>query len=459
MDYSAANSALWNVIIQFGILALALLAANFLRRQLKFFRRSLLPAGVLGGFILLILKSVGLLRLDGSFLEMVAYHFLAIAFIAMSLRVNVKDIQQGEHVGLKSGALIVSVYLVQAITGILVCLVLAYTFMPGLFKAAGVLLPLGYGQGPGQAGNIGSTYEALGFQGGHSFGLALAASGFLVASVVGVIMLNILAHRGQIRRVEHEQIADAAVVGTFQDKGEMPIAESLDRFSMQMALVLVTYLVTYLVTWGITSGIGAVAPGLGETVNTLLWGFNFIIGSMVATLLRVVLGKLRSARIMTRQYQNNYLLSRISGMGFDIMCVAGIASIEISDLAGLWVPFILLSAAGAAVTWFYLRWMCKKLYPGYYYEGLMSMYGMLTGTISSAALLLREIDPEFKTPAADNLVIGSAFGIAFGFPVLILVGLAPKGDGLLFTVLGACVVYLAALVTLCLRLKGKNKSE
>ena len=54
---------------------------------------------------------------------------------------------------------------------------------------------------------------------------------------------------------------------------------------------------------------------------------------------------------MTRQYQNNYLLSRISGVAFDIMIVAGIASIDIADLSGLWIPFILISIAGAVGTY------------------------------------------------------------------------------------------------------------
>ena len=39
------------------------------------------------------------------------------------------------------------------------------------------------------------------------------------------------------------------------------------------------------------------------------------------------------------------------------------------------------------------------MYPGYVYEGFLSMYGMLTGTISSGVLLLREIDPDLETPS------------------------------------------------------------
>lgn len=317
---------------------------------------------------------------------------------------------------------------------------------------------MGYGQGPGQANNIGGAYEALGFAGGRSFGLSLSASGYLVACFVGVIALNILMKKGRFQRIAHEDISGSVTVDTFQDQGEMPLSESLDRFSMQVAMVTITYLITYLVTWGITAGITAVSPGLGNTVNSLLWGFNFIIGSLVAILVKLFLSRMKRLNFMARQYQNNYLLNRISGFAFDLMIIAGIASIRLEDLSGLWLPFILLSVAGAMATWLYLAWICKKLYPNYYYEGLMSMYGMLTGTISSGVLLLRELDPEYKTPAANNLVLGSSFGIGFGFPVLIVVGMAPKSDFMLYLVIGICFVYLALLLTFILKINVKNSA-
>lgn len=461
MDYSAANAALWNALIQFGIIAAAIIAANFLRRKIPFFRKSLMPTAVLAGFLLLILRTTGVLNLDENLLEMITYHGIAVGFIAMTLRVQKKtdSDRSSAMIGAKSGAMIVSVYLVQAIVGSAVVLLLAFTVMPGLFKAAGILLPMGYGQGPGQANNIGGAYEALGFAGGRSFGLSLAASGYLVACIVGVIVLNILMKKSRLSRVSHDDLSGSVTVDTFQDQGEMPLSESLDRFSMQAAMVTLTYLLTYLLTWGITSGITAISPGAGETVNSLLWGFNFIIGSLVALLVKLFLSRMKRLNFMERQYQNNYLLNRISGFAFDLMIIAGIASIRLEDLSGLWVPFILLTIVGALATWFYLAWLCKKLYPGYYYEGLMSMYGMLTGTISSGILLLREIDPEYKTPAANNLVLGSSFGIGFGFPVLILVGMAPKSDVMLYLVIGICAVYLMILLTFIMKAKGKKPTS
>ena len=458
MDYSAANHELWNIIIQLGLIAAAILLANFLRRKVSFIRKSLMPIAVLGGFLLLIAKYVGIVSIDGEIMETLVYHGIALGFIAMSLRVPPeKQKDSGDLTGLKSGAVIVSTYLVQAVAGLAITMLLAYTFMPDLFKAAGLLLPMGYGQGPGQANNIGSSYEALGFAGGRSFGLSIAAAGYLVACIVGVLILNILSRKGKIRAARKEAEAKPSV-DFFQDEDEIPVSDSIDKLSVQIAMVILVYLVTYLAAWGITSGIAALSPGLAGTVNTLIWGFNFIIGSALAILLRVLLEKGKKAGVMTRQYQNNYLLNRISGFFFDIMIVAGIASINLEDIRGLWVPFLLMAAAGGLITWIHLRYVCKNVYKDYYYEGLISMFGMLTGTISSGVLLLREIDPNLSTPAANNLITGSSFGIILGAPVLILVGLAPKSDLLCWVTMGLAAVYMVLLELLIFKLKKRKKA-
>lgn len=457
MDFSAANTALWNWIIQVGIIAGVILLANLLRRKVGFIRQALMPTAVLAGFLLLLLNSLNIININMEFMEMLTYHCLAIGFIAMSLRISSKESSSGTLIGSKSGALIVSTYLVQAIVGLMVSLALAYTIMPDFFKAGGILLPMAYGQGPGQANNVGTTYQALGMEGGRTFGLSLAAAGYLCACVVGVIYLNVYSRKGIVQRKHKEpEMSGSVTVDTFQDQNEIPISESVDRLSVQVALVFMVYLFTYLITWGITALLEAVAPGVASTVSTLLWGFNFIIGSMLAMGCRGILKGLRNVKWMSHQYQNNYLLSRISGLAFDIMIVAGIASINIDDLSGMWIPFLLMAVLGGVVTFVYLMYMCKKIYPDYVYEGFFSMYGMLTGTISSGVLLLREIDPEYDTPAANNLITGSSFGIVFGAPVLLLVSLAAKSDVMVWVVLGLATVYLLLLLLFIFKV-GKKK--
>lgn len=456
MDFSAANTALWAPVIQLGIIAGLILLANILRRKIAFVRKSLMPTAVLAGFMLLLLRSIGILPVETDFLETVTYHGIALGFIALALRLPEKQSGDGAMTGSKSGALIVSTYLIQALTGMVISFALAYTCMPQLLKASGILVAMAYGQGPGQANNVGTTYEALGWAGGQSFGLSLAAAGYLCACIVGVIYLNVLSKKGRITRATDQvYVAGSVTTEIFEDKNEIPVAESVDRFSVQAALVALMYLLTYLLTWGITTGLQTVSPGLAKTVSSLLWGFNFIVGSLLATLCRSLFVKLRKHNIMTRQYQNNYLLSRISGVAFDFMIVAGIGSIDIFDLSGNWLPFILMAVAGGVITFVYLHYMCRKLYPGYEYEGFLSMYGMLTGTISSGVLLLREIDPNMKTPASNNLITGSSFGIIFGAPLLLLISFAAQSDLSAWISFGLLIVYFAALLLFIFRAKSK----
>jgi ESS family glutamate:Na+ symporter len=70
---------------------------------------------------------------------------------------------------------------------------------------------------------------------------------------------------------------------------------------------------------------------------------------------------------------------------------------------------------------------------------------MMTGTVSTGVMLLREIDPGFKTPAANNLVLGSTSAILLGFPLLVLIGVAPRSTEMLFLSILIMLVYLIIL--------------
>ena len=460
MDFTMDNVRLWDFILQMGILASILVLANIIRRKIPIIRKALMPTAVIAGFIAIALRATGVIRLNTNMMEMVTYHTIAIGFIALSLMIPRKEKNYSKALtGSKSGALIVSVYLLQAVLGLAVSIGLAYTLKPDMFKAAGILLPLGFGQGPGQANNIGSTYEyQWGFIGGHSFALSIAATGFVVACTFGVIYLNILRNKGVLKRVnDREMSKETFMVQDFQDENEIPVSESIDKLSLQVAFVFMVYLVTWGFTTFLTKMLRATESDFAMSLIPLIWGFNFIFGSLFSVALRGIIRLGSKLGWVTRQYQNNYLLSRISGYAFDLMIVCGICTINFEKLAGLWIPFILMCLLGTFGTLFYLKWICGKIYPDYYYEGFMSMFGMMTGVISSGILLLREIDPKFETPAATNLVLGSSFGIGFGIPMLIFIGMAPKSDKMVFITAGCCIVYFFLLLAYLLFLKEKKQ--
>ena len=129
---------------------------------------------------------------------------------------------------------------------------------------------------------------------------------------------------------------------------------------------------------------------------------------------------LKKGKLMHRELTNNYLLDRISGFMFDLMIIAGVAAIDLSQLSGMWWQLLIVCALGTVATFIYLRVACNHLYPGYKEEAFFSMFGMLTGTASNGMILLREIDPKFETPAANNLVLQGIPAIAFGGVLLLL---------------------------------------
>ena len=164
---------------------------------------------------------------------------------------------------------------------------------------------------------------------------------------------------------------------------------------------------------------------------------------------------------MVRNYPDNYLLERISAGSFDFMITAAIAAISISVVKEFIVPILLVTTIGGIITIFYTIFMCKRIFKEKVLEYILALYGMLTGTISTGLALLREIDPNFDTQVAEKLVLGSGVGLAFGFPLMIILNIPIFGYVnnqpimYLYTLL-ALLAYLLILIWFLLGRKKNN---
>jgi len=419
----------WSWILIFGALLGSLLVGNILKKAIPFLRESLVPTSVIGGILLLVISAIykaitGAVMFDTAIfggrgmatLEIITYHTLALGFIASAFKTNGGKITK-QRTGeiFNTGVTTVSTYLIQAIFGLAITMVAALV-VSGFFSAAGVLLPFGYGQGTGQALIYGDIYEnTFGFVGGRSFGLTIAALGFLSASIGGVIHLNIMKKRGKLvfsKRNDGSLHTDAV-----EEDGEIPMQESIDKMTVQIALIVVAYVAAY----GLIFLLGNLLPGLKD----IIYGFNFLIGVLTATLIKLILNFLRKKNVVKKKYPNNFLMTRASNFFFDIMVVAGIAAIQLDILESHWGIMLIIGVAGAIITYVYNRIVAKTLFGDYMEEQFLAMYGMLTGTASTGIILLREVDKDFRTPASDNLVYQNFPAIVFGFPMMFLAKLAP----------------------------------
>lgn len=413
----------WDFIIDLGYLSVFLLVATFLRRKVPVFSKFLIPNSVIAGFLALLFgpELLGLANFNQEAMGNYVYHLLAIGFIALTL----KDRTAGTKKVTKVSFFIVAVYLIQAVVGFAITMVLMYSIVPDLFPGFGLLLPLGFGQGPGQAYSIGSQWEEIGFAGGGNIGLSIATIGFLWACFGGIVFLNIL-----IRK--HKHTIDTPIDGDESDvserdtKGDIPLSESIDRLTLVLSLVALVYLLAYAFI-ATVSGLLAPLGGFGQTIATLLWGFNYLFGILFGLVVKRIVQSLKQKKWMKRNYTNTYLLSRISSTSFDYMVTAAIAAISLQVLADYWLPTLLVTTAGGLVTMGYSYLAAKRVMGGNVIAYALGFYATYTGTLSTGMAFIREVDPRFKSGVAEHLVLASGLALIFAFPLLFLVNFPSLG--------------------------------
>lgn len=447
-DFSMANyTAVWSFLVQLGLLLIFLMLGNTLRRKIPLFKNLLVPSALLGGTLLLIVNIIikqfgeGKGLVDNRLMQVITYHCLAIGFAAMSLKTEKATHKTNKIQVLEFGALQGGTYMLQAFVGLAITIGLFLITRYGenvVSYICGLILPLGFGQGPGNALSWDINYTnnpATQFAGNGSFGLSLASIGFVVASVFGVLYINIhkkrsgLKVRNNILSNEINNVEDLSSV-------ELPDNESVDKFTIQAGFVAIAYALSF----GFMYLLGIIS----DFTNSIAWGFNFLWASLFAMLIKFVVKRLRKHKFMNRAYINNYQMDRISGFAFDIMIVAGVAAIEINDIKNYIVPIIILSLVGTVITYIYIRKVSKECFKGFEHEFFLMSFGTLTGTASNGMILTKEIDPGLKTPTSSLYILSNFPAMVMIAPLLFLLGFA--GKSLTNAIIACCIFFVLWIV-------------
>ena len=437
-DFSLANyGQVWSFLSQIGLLLMFLLMGNVLRRKIPLFKKCLIPSALLGGALLLIVDLIGQAFghhiVNNRIMQVITYHALGIGFAATTLKSKPKKIKISKSQVLENGFLQGGTYMLQAFTGLLLTIILFLVTKNSdkiVSYVSGILLPLSFGQGPANAlvwDNNFTNVPAAMFNGSGSFGLSLASIGFIVASVVGVIYIYVFKKKGVIRiEEEKKEIIDLSNL----TGNEIPDNESIDKFSVQMGFVAFAYAIAF--------GIMCLLAVISDFTNSIAWGFNFIWAVIGATLIKIAIKLLRKSKLMNRDYINNYQMDRISGVAFDLMIVAGVSAIEIRNIANYILPIVILAVIGCITTFIYIRAVAKHCYKGYEHEFFLMNFGTLTGTASNGMILLKEIDPNLKTPTSNLYILSTFYSTLFVAPLLFLLAFSAKSFN---NAIIACIIF------------------
>lgn len=439
-DFTLANyGAVWAFMVQLGLLLLFLMLGNIFRRTIPLFRVCLIPSALLGGTLLLVAnvacKQFGFTLVDNRLMQVITYHCLAIGFAAMSLKTEKSTHKTNKTQVLEFGALQGGSYMLQAFVGLgITMLLFLLTKNSGkvVSYVCGLILPLAYGQGPGNALSWDINFTntpAAQFAGNGSFGLSLASIGFVVASVLGVLYINIFKKNGGLS-VRASRPAGEMVDQSNPNGDEIPDNESVDKFTIQSGFVALAYALSF--------GFMCLLGILSDFTNSIAWGFNFLWASLAAMLIKFVVGHLRKGNLMHRVYINNYQMDRISGFAFDLMIVAGVAAIEINDIKNYILPVVILSVVGAVVTYAYIRMVTKACFKGFEHEMFLMCFGTMTGTASNGMILMKEIDPGLRTPTSSLYILSNFPAMVMIAPLLFLLSFAAQSFANAMT---ACAIF------------------
>ena len=181
---------------------------------------------------------------------------------------------------------------------------------------------------------------------------------------------------------------------------------------------------------------------LPSEIAKTLWGFFFFFGMTIALAVRVLIKK-----IGLDYLQDIELQKRITGWSVDFLIVATIATIEIPIVLKYVFPITIIAITTGVLTLLVVMYVGKRIWENYTMERIAGIFGTVTGTVPSGLLLIRILDPHFKTPAALDLGLMSIFASPFILIGMVLVN-APVlwGWGLDRTLLAFLVMMVTAIL-------------
>jgi len=412
-------------LVDLLLLATLLWAVSSARRSWGPLKDAPIPDAIGAGVVGFLLGPAGLgvIPFNQATLEVFVYHGLAIVFIAVALKAPPPG-SAGE--GIRTMAVAIpTMAVIQGILGL--SLALALSMHPGF----GLLLPLGFAQGPGQALAIGSTWEELGLVNGGQIGLLFAACGYATCAIAGAPLVA-WAKRNDLLT---PQPAAVHVPDTPTESDAPGAPGALDPLTIQLAVIGVVYLVTFGLLLTAASRIS------DPQTEALIWGFHFIVGSGVGLLAR------RAIVATPAPILDDRLLSRVAASVVDISTVAAFCAIQ-SEVFRAWiVPVAAFALVGGAATLAASLWVAKRGFPDAPFEHALTLFGLATGTLPTGLALLRIVDPGLTGPVARNTVLAATASIAFGIPVLLVVmPMAVSGaPGAAKTALALCCAYFVLL--------------
>lgn len=430
-------------MLSFSCLCVLLGLGYWIRRRIRFLQRLYLPASVIAGLLgLLLLQALpvpgkayaGWNQLPGLLINIV----FACLFLGRTLP-SVARVWKSASRQLAYGQIVA--WGQYAVGCALVLLLLGPAFgLPDIFAG---IMPVGFEGGHGTAGGMGPVFNQLGFPEMKDFALASATGGILGAIIVGMALVNWAVRKNLLECGTSVPLSKAPTLSE-HSKAAAPQVSSdvIGALSLQLVFVGAAILLGWLMKQGLLP-IARMLPGKGAELFASFPLFPLcMLGGVVVQWL--------ADRFDHHEHLDEVLMLRMQNCALDFLVVAAIATIRLDVVVKGWLPLIVLIAAGMGWNVFCLTVLARRAFKDAWFERGIAEMGQSMGVTATGLLLLRVVDPDYETEAAEAFAakqllhepfMGGGLWTGAAIPLLALWG----GWPILGIAVGAIFIWSAVL--------------
>ena len=417
-------------ITVFCLLAVLLVVGKTLRMLIPLLQRCYLPSSVIGGVIGLIVfqcfpqlvsaETIAAIGKIPGFMINVVFATLFIGVVTPPLRTIFRTAFPQLCFGqlLAWGQYVIGFALVGFV------LIPLFGVNPGF----GNLLEIGFQGGHGTVGGMSESFRSFGWEDGIALGYTVATAGMVIGVTVGVLLVNWAGRKGYVKNIRSFDEQDKLQQQGIYAHTDRPHAgwqtvycDSIDSLAWHISLVGIAILIGFGMQKGLQMAEIKLFP---NAALRILKGFPLFPFCMIGGLLLQ-----KSSRLVKiDRLIDHAQMQRIAGAALDFLVVSAMATIKLSVVAQNWQGLLLLIILGTIFSISMVIFAAPRIFKDSWFECAIADFGQATGVTATGLLLLRTVDPESKTCAAQ----------AFGYKQLLH---EPVMGGGLWTAMALTLLY------------------
>ncbi len=237
-----------------------------------------------------------------------------------------------------------------------------------------------------------ALFDKIGYPAGGALGQMSATVGIIYAVVMGICIVNFGIRKGFASHYSNKEDKKVVSSGMISEKHRKSVAmgtislEVIDPITFHAIIIGISVLIGYLLLY------------LLKMTSPVMHSFPLFPLAMLGGLFI----QKSSMAIGLSKYYDKHTFDRIMGFALDILIVSAIASLRLDLFVQNIAPFAILMIFGMLWLLFMVFVAAPRMFPEHWFERCVTEFGMQSGVTAIGLVLLRLVDPDYKTGTAES---------------------------------------------------------